>query len=309
MSQTVLSVKDLTKIYTHKRHHLAVDHISFDLNEKEILGFLGPNGSGKTTTIQMLLGTLLPTQGNITYFGKCFLKNRSFALNQISYASAYTSLPWTLTLRENLITFGFLYGLNPKETEKRCEPLLKRFGMWQLFHSPVSSLSAGQITRLMLVKAFFTHPKIVLLDEPTASLDPDIAKEICDFILEQRKEKGVSILFTSHKMDEAAFLCDRILFLKNGKIIANDKPKNLAKSITTYRVKLVIVDGMKRMMSLLNELNLSFTQDHKFIEAHIEEEKIPEFLSKIATLNIHYSNIKIEEPSLEDFFLQMSRNS
>jgi ABC-2 type transport system ATP-binding protein len=309
MHEPILTVKDLTKIYTHKRHHLAVDNISFDLKEKEILGFLGPNGSGKTTTIQMLLGTLLPTSGSIFYFGKNFLKNRSSALNQIAYASAYTSLPWTLTLKENLITFGFLYGFDANETKKRCEPLLKRFGMWQLFDSPVSSLSAGQITRLMLVKAFFTGPKIVLLDEPTASLDPDIAKEICDFILEQRKEKGVSILFTSHKMDEAAFLCDRILFLKNGKIIANDKPKNLTKSITTFCVKLVIIDGIKRIKHLLEEQKVNFSIDHKLVEAQIEEEKIPQFLSQLANLNIQYSNIKIEEPSLEDFFLQMSRKS
>lgn len=305
--QPLLHVENLTKRYTGKRDHLAVDNISFHLKPQEILGFLGPNGSGKTTTIQMLLGTLLPTKGSITYFGRDFFQNRSESLGHIAYASAYTSLPWSLTLRENLITTGLLYGLKSDETQRRCEPLLKRFGMWGLYRSPVSSLSAGQITRLMLVKAFFIRPKIVLLDEPTASLDPDMAKEICDFIIEQKEQSGVSILFTSHKMEEASFLCDRILFLKNGKIIADDKPQNLVKSISTFHVKLTIIDGLEMMLALLQEFQLHYHLSHKLVDVSLDEGLIPSFLSRISQSGIQYSTIRIEEPSLEDYFLQMSR--
>ncbi len=303
----VLLVESLTKRYEGRRTHLAVDEISFSLKEKEILGFLGPNGSGKTTTIQMLLGTLSPTSGTIAYFGKDFQTHRSTLLNSIAYASAYTSLPWSLTIKENLTTFGYLYGLNAKQSESLYHPLLKRFSMDHLKHSPVSSLSAGQVTRLMLVKAFFIQPKIVLLDEPTASLDPDVAQEICDFILEQREERGISILFTSHKMDEASLLCDRIIFIKNGKIIANDPPRKLAKSIQGYRIKFLIVDGMKRAIHLAEKENLAYQVDHKIFEVHLDEEKIPDFLHAVSSLAIVYSNIKIEEPSLEDYFLQVSR--
>lgn len=305
--ESILSVRALTKKYVGRRTHLAVDQISFELKKGEILGLLGPNGSGKTTTIQMLLGTLSPTSGSIFYFGKEFVKHRSEVLNKISYASAYTSLPWSLSIKENLITFGYLYGFNPKESEKLYSPLLEKFGMLHLKNAPVSSLSAGQITRLMLVKAFFIEPKLVLLDEPTASLDPDVSKEICDFILEERKKRDLSILFTSHKMEESSLLCDRIIFLKQGKIIANDKPKHLAKSIKTYRIILLIVDGMKRIQSLIKEEVLSHKIDHRVVEVQLDEEKIPKFLHDLSRLNIVYTNIKILEPNLEDYFLLMSK--
>lgn len=303
----ILSVESLCKRYQGKREHLAVDHISFKLNQGEILGFLGPNGSGKTTTIQMLLGTLSKTSGKIIYFGKDFETNRSETLNQISYASAYTSLPWALTLEENLNVFGYLYGFDRSESEKLYTPLLKRFGMDHLKKYSISSLSAGQVTKLMLVKAFFIEPKIVLLDEPTASLDPEMANEICDFILEERKRRGLSILFTSHKMEECATLCDRIIFLKNGKILADDTPKNLAKSIRGYRIKLLIVDGMKRLINLLESRKISFKLDNRNIEVNLEEENIPNLLHELSSKSIQYSSIKIEEPSLEDYFLQMSK--
>jgi ABC-2 type transport system ATP-binding protein len=304
---SVLTVKDLQKIYPSNTDHIAVDTISFELKESEILGLLGPNGSGKTTTIQMLLGTLSFSSGSITYFGKDFTQHRSEVLQRISFASAYTSLPWSLTVAENLSVFGRLYGLNPKESVERFEPLLKRFGLSDKRNARVSSLSAGQITRLMIVKAFFIHPKIVLLDEPTASLDPDIANEICDFILEQRDTTGLSVLFTSHKMEEASELCDRVIFLKEGKIIADDLPKNLALKASAFRVKLVIVDGMKRTIGLAEKRNMPYTIDHKSIEIAISESDIPLFLNEIGQAGITYASIRIEEPSLEDYFLQIAR--
>lgn len=303
----VLSVTNLQKIYPSNKNHIAVDSISFDLKESEILGLLGPNGSGKTTTIQMLLGTLSVTDGSIEYFGKDFSKHRSEVLQHISYASAYTSLPWTLTAEENLNVFGRMYGLSPKESTERYEPLLYRFGLTDKRNARVSSLSAGQITRLMIVKAFFIQPKIVLLDEPTASLDPDVANEICEFILEQRDQAGLSILFTSHKMEEAAELCDRVVFLKDGKIIANDIPKNLALTVSPFRLRLTIIDGMKRTIGLAEKRGLSYKLDHNLIEIAINENDIPSFLNDIGQAFITYASITIEEPSLEEYFLQIAR--
>lgn len=244
----VVSVKKLKKVYGKKNPFVAVDEISFDLKEGEILGLLGPNGSGKTTTIQMLLGTLSATSGEIYYFGKEFTSNRHEILQQISFASTYTSLPHILTISENLRCFGLFYGI--KNSEERTLPLLERFDILDKKDLPVSSLSAGQVTRLMLVKAFFTEPKVVLLDEPTASLDPDVSVDVCKFLLEQREKTGLSILFTSHKMEEVAELCDRTIFLKAGKIIADDLPGNLARSISTHQLRLTIGDGMKRTIAL-----------------------------------------------------------
>ncbi len=302
---TVLSAHQLKKIYPSKPPVCAVDGISFHLNEGEILGLLGPNGSGKTTTIQMLLGTLSITSGSITYFGKDFATNRSDTLQHLSFASTYTSLPWLLTLSENLEVFGYLYGLTKKESVQNFEPLLDRFGILNKKNHPVSSLSAGQVTRLMLVKAFFIKPKIVLLDEPTASLDPDIANDICDFLLEQRDKLGLSILITSHKMEEVVKVCDRTIFLKEGKIIADDVPEKLARSVSSFRLKLVIIDGLRRTIALADSTNLKYTVDHRTIEIAIDEDKIPVFLDSLSKASVSYANIKIEEPSLEDFFLHI----
>lgn len=300
-----LSVKNLTKIYGKKeKPFTAVDQISFDLKKSEILGLLGPNGSGKTTTIQMLLGTLTPTSGSIIYFDKDFSKHRSEILEKVSFASTYTSLPYILTVDENLRCFGLYYGIT--DSEKRADPLLERFGILDKKKSPISSLSAGQITRLMLVKAFFIDPKVVLLDEPTASLDPDVSQEVCKFLLEKREQTGLSILFTSHKMEEVAQLCDRTIFLKKGKVIADDLPENLAKSVSLFELRLTIVDGMKRAIALAEEKKVQFTVDHRIISLSIDENEIPSFLNRVMQANISYASIQINEPSLEDYFLKIS---
>lgn len=304
----LISVKNLTKIYGKKNPFVAVDAISFDLHPGEILGFLGPNGSGKTTTIQMLLGTLALTSGQIFYFGKDFERHRSEILQNVSFASTYTSLPYVLTVAENLRCFGRFYGV--RKIDQKIDALLDRFGILEKKDSPVSSLSAGQITRLMLVKAFFTEPKIVLLDEPTASLDPDVSLDVCRFILEQRESRGVSILFTSHKMEEVADLCDRTIFLKNGKIIADDLPENLAKSVSSHRLRLTIGDGMKRTIALADEKKIPYTLEHRSIELCLDEKEIPLFLQALMQRGVSYISIQIKEPSLEDYFLQIAeRNS
>ena len=303
----ILSVQNLRKTYQSTSPVNAVDGITFELHEREILGLLGPNGSGKTTTIQMLLGTLSNTSGSIVYFGKDFATHRSEILQQVSFASTYTSLPWILTLAENLEVFGHLYGLSRKESFKAFDPLLERFGILEKKNKRVSTLSAGQVTRLMLVKAFFIKPKIVLLDEPTASLDPDIARDICCFLLEQRELQGLSILFTSHKMEEVMEICDRAIFLKEGKIIADDTPKKLAKSVATFKIRLVITDGLKRTIALAEQLGYKFSAENRVIEIWIDEEKIPPFLHGLSQTGVCYASIKIEEPSLEDFFFQISK--
>lgn len=304
MSQ--LTVKNLRKVYPGSQQ-AAVDGISFELQKGEILGLLGPNGSGKTTTIQMLLGTLSYTSGEVFYFGKEFSANRSEIAQHLSFASAYTNLPAQLTIAENLKVFGRLYGINPKDSPLLYEPLLERFGILDKKNGRVSSLSAGQSTRLMLVKAFFMQPRVVLLDEPTASLDPDIAREICHFILEERKRNGISIIFTSHKMDEVSELCDRAIFLKQGKIIANDIPRKLAQSVSAFCLRLVITDGMKRTVALADARGLVYKINHRSIEITIDEHAIPEFLNEIGRAAVSYANIRIDEPSLEDYFLHIAR--
>jgi ABC-2 type transport system ATP-binding protein len=304
----ILSVTNLSKKYIGSEV-FSVDQISFSLGEGEILGLLGPNGSGKTTTIQMLLGTLAYSSGSICYFGKELIDDRSAVLQQVTFASAYTSLPWSLSIEENLEVFGYLYGMSRKESRARFLPLLERFQIADKRRSAISSLSAGQVTRLMLVKAFFSGPRIVLLDEPTASLDPEIASDICSFILEQQNKTGVSILFTSHKMEEVMQICDRTIFLKNGKIIADDLPEKLVKSIATFHLHLTISEGMDKAIDLLHRENKSYICQDSCLDITLDEVDIAPLLQKFSAIGALYSHIKIEEPSLEDFFLHVAKNS
>jgi ABC-2 type transport system ATP-binding protein len=305
----VLKVRDLTKCYSGTPPYLAVNRISFNLKKGEILGFLGPNGSGKTTTIQMLLGTLLTSSGTIHYFDRDFFLHREEILQRVSFASTYLSLPYILTVAENLEVLGFLYGFSRKESRRRFDPLLERFGITRYRKERVSVLSAGQVTRLMMVKAFFIDPKIVLLDEPTASLDPDISRDICEFLLEQREKTGLSILFTSHKMEEVAQVCDRVIFLDKGKIIADDVPENLAKKNAFFRVRLVILEDMQKAIDIAGRAKYLCKSDHRTITVEMEEAQIAQYLQSLSGANVIYSTIQIEEPSLEDYFLKVVRES
>jgi ABC-2 type transport system ATP-binding protein len=304
--QPVLSVRGLKKIYLGHKPFLAVDDISFDLKPGEILGLLGPNGAGKTTTIQMLMGTLTPSSGSIEYFGLDFVKHRSEILKKVVFASTYVSLPWNLTVKQNLEVFGRLYGMTGEKLNTRRDMLLERFGIEKKKKDSVASLSSGQITRLMLVKAFMIEPKIVLLDEPTASLDPDIAKDVCQFVLEQREKEGVSILFTSHNLSEVAEVCDRVLFLRGGKIIADDIPEKLARSAGVSTIQLIVGDGLKRTMGIADLLSLPYKLEHRSIELKLDEGQIAEFLHALAKAGVMYTNINIFQPTLEDYFLQVA---
>lgn len=219
MQDIILEVKNLTKRFGE---FTAVNNISFSLKQGEILGLLGPNGAGKTTTIQMLLGVMEPTEGDVAYFNKPFKKNREEILEYLNFSSTYTNLPWILTVKENLTFVSYLYDI--KNRKERLDKITKMFHIEELLSKKMQDLSAGQLTRVNLAKAFINLPKILLLDEPTASLDPDIANYVRKLLKEQREKFGISIIITSHNMSEVENLCDRVIFINNGKIIADNTP-------------------------------------------------------------------------------------
>lgn len=315
MQNLVLQVQDLSKVFHTKswfkkesKIFTAVNHISFGLKQGEILGFLGPNGAGKTTTIQMLLSTMTPTSGKILYFGKDFSTNRSDILQHVSFASAYAKLPGRLTVYENLDLYASIYGLSLAKRQENIKKFLMFFDMWNLKDREAGGLSAGQTTRIMLAKAFMIEPKIVLLDEPTASLDPDIAMVVREFVIEQRKEYGVSILFTSHNMSEVTEVCDRVLMLKNGNIIADNTPEQLAASISSCRVSLFVPDSLDKATEFLGQRELIYKIEEKSIVIEVDEHKISDLLIDLARNNITYAQISIEKPSLEDYFLHIVKS-
>jgi len=311
----VLRVDRLEKVFTTrswfthkiKKEFVAVNKISFELKKGEILGLLGPNGAGKTTTIQMLLGTLTPTGGSITYLGKDFATHRSEVLQHVGFASAYSKLPGKLTVYENLDVFARLYGLSSTERKQRIERLLEIFSITDLQNKLTRNLSAGQTTRAILAKAFLPNPQIVLLDEPTASLDPDIAHDIRQFILQQQRERNISIVFTSHNMDEVAEVCDRVVVMKHGTIVAADTPAHLAASISVTRVELIISEGLDAALAYLNKQMVIYAIEKNSIKIEIEEHKVSDLLAALAHVGVHYSQISINKPTLEDYFIRLAK--
>ncbi|MFH1993121.1 MAG: ABC transporter ATP-binding protein [Pseudomonadota bacterium] len=218
----IIEVHGLTK---HFGNITAVDHIGFTVNKGEILGLLGPNGAGKTTTIQLLLGLTTPTSGRIMILGLDLGKQRRNILAKVNFSSAEIHLPSNLTVWENLNVFGKLYGV--RQPQKSVKNLLDFFGISNTLHTRTGMLSTGQITRLNLAKALINDPEVLFLDEPTASLDPEIASRVRQMLLQIRKEREMTIIYTSHNMNEVEMMCDRILFMLRGRIVLEGTPEDI----------------------------------------------------------------------------------
>ncbi len=222
--ENLVEVINLKKNYGSKE---AVKDVSFSIKKDEILGLLGPNGSGKTTTIGMLLGLLKPTNGEIFIDGKKIEKNRIEILKKINFISPYIELPKKLTVKQNLIVYGKLYNvLNIKD---RIEYLVEKLRLSDLLNRVTGELSSGQKNRASLAKALINNPRVLFLDEPTASLDPEIGDFVRTFLENYKKEKKISILLASHNMNEVTRLCRSILMMKDGVIIDKGNPEELIK--------------------------------------------------------------------------------
>jgi ABC-2 type transport system ATP-binding protein len=199
-----------------------VDKLSFEVGAGESVGLLGPNGAGKTTTIHLLLGLIKPDAGRITVLGLDLAQDRRRVLQRVNLSSADLRLPTNLTVWENLLVFARLYGLaRPKA---RIEALLELFEIGATKQARTGALSTGQMTRLNLAKALLNDPEILFLDEPTASLDPDIAAKVRETLARLQAERGLTILYTSHNMAEVEQMCRRILFLHRGRVVAQGSP-------------------------------------------------------------------------------------
>ncbi len=220
--KNLVEVKNIKKNYGKNK---AVKGISFNIKEDEILGLLGPNGSGKTTTIGMLLGLLKPTSGEILINGQKLEGNRIEILEQINFISPYIELPKKLTVKQNLTVYGKLYKIN--NINERIEFLSEKLRLEGLLNSITGELSSGQKNRVSLAKALINEPKVLLLDEPTASLDPEVGDFVRSFLEDYKKEKKISILLASHNMNEVTRLCKSILMMKDGIIIDKGNPKEL----------------------------------------------------------------------------------
>ncbi|MDD4932317.1 MAG: ABC transporter ATP-binding protein [Methylacidiphilaceae bacterium] len=226
MSEAVVVAEELRKEFSRDRP--VVSGLSFVLRRGEALGLLGPNGAGKTTVVHLLLGLTTPTSGRIAIFGLPMPKNRITVLGRVNFASAYALLPSNLTVRQNLTVFGRLYEV-PRLPEKIAR-LLAELEIAHLIDQVAGKLSAGEAARLNLCKALLNDPELLLLDEPTAGLDPDIADKVRRLLRRLQAERGIAMLYTSHNMRDIETVCDRVLFLRRGRLLAEGSPEEILRS-------------------------------------------------------------------------------
>jgi len=218
----VLSVASLHKSYSKI---VAVDGVSFEVHRREVVGLLGPNGAGKTTTINMILGVLSPSAGSVRIGGIDLARQRARALAHANFSAVYASLPGNLTVWQNLRFFGLIYGI--PDLGRRVAELIRQFDLERLKDTRCGLLSSGEQTRVALAKAVLNRPRLLLLDEPTASLDPAAAQTVRAGIRRLAAETDCGILWTSHNMYEVEEVCDRVLFLSHGRILLEGDPRRL----------------------------------------------------------------------------------
>jgi len=222
MSDVVIEINNLTKQF---KNALAVKNISFKINKGKIIGLLGPNGCGKSTTIGMMLGLIKPTSGSVIINNKNIENNRTSLLEKMNFISPYVELPKKLTVEENLKVYARLYGV--KNLKEKIDNLMEKLKLIEFRSRKTGELSSGQKNRVSLAKALINDPEILLLDEPTASLDPDVGDYIRKIIEDFATNKGTTILLASHNMNEVERLCDEVMMMKNGEIIDKGKSSDL----------------------------------------------------------------------------------
>ena len=236
-----IEVINLSKSYKTKK---AVNNISFKIDENEIVGLLGPNGCGKTTTIGMILGLLKPTSGQVLINGKNIENNKISILHKMNFISPYIELPKKLTVKQNLIVYGKLYNI--KNLSERINFLSEKLRLGDLLDKITGELSSGQKNRVSLAKALINDPTVLLLDEPTAALDPETADFIRTFLEKLKEEKKISVLLASHNMDEVKRLCNSVMMMKDGNIVDGGTPEDLIEKYGQKNLEEVFLEIVRK---------------------------------------------------------------
>ncbi len=302
----LIEVKGLTKRFGK---FTAVDSLSFDIEKGEIFGFLGPNGAGKTTTISMIVTILEPTSGTAIVDGKDIIKDKDEVRKMIGIVFQDPSLDEELTAYENMEFHGVLYDVNRELRERRTAELLKLVDLDSRKNDLVKSFSGGMKRRLEIARGLLHHPKILFLDEPTVGLDPQTRNHIWGYIKKLNEEEGITIILTTHYMDEAEKLATRIAIIDNGKSIAMDTPDNLKESLKGDTVSLICSEPAKIADSLARMSWISKIKTHdSTISINVDkvEEKLPIILKELDRMDAEIKSISIKKPNLEDVFLNLT---
>jgi ABC-2 type transport system ATP-binding protein len=299
----ILKVEGLVKNFGTLR---ALGGVSFAIEKGSVVGLLGPNGAGKTTCIDILLGSTIPNGGRVEYFGHDFFSDKHAALKRINFASAYHNLQNRTTVRENLLVFAHLYEI--EQPQRRIDELLDYFEVRALANRRYGDLSAGQRTRVMLIKSLLNDPELILMDEPTASLDPDIADKTLSMIEDLRRDRELSILFTSHNMDEVDRICDEVIFLDRGEVVAHGTPSQLTRSIPHAELQMAFEGEPAAVMRYLDAAKHVYRMlDESRVVVTTTERDISQIIFDIRQMGTAITDVDTRKPDLEDVFLQIAR--
>jgi len=305
----VIVAKDLTKNYGKLS---AVDHVSFEVHKGEVFGFLGPNGAGKTTTIKMLTTLLRPTSGSATVLGFDVVSESGKIRPKIGVVQQEPSYELALSVEDNLDLYGFMWNMPKKERKARTELLLDKFGLTDARKTSPPELSVGQRRRLQVAREFMHDSELMFLDEPTIGLDPQARRVTLDYVRE-KVEQGTTVFFTTHVMEEAEYICDRIAIIDHGRILASDTIDNIKRkfgrvSVIHLRVKEDIDGLLKKLEKLPTVENVIYPskQDEPLkVYSQNVDTVLPHVIELIASLGLHITDLRIKEPSLEDVFIQI----
>jgi ABC-2 type transport system ATP-binding protein len=309
-----IEVKGLQKTFVsgwfRKRKKEALSGVDLSVPEGAFWGLLGPNGAGKTTLLSIISNLLIPEQGVVRVLGKDLRKNAMEICGRINLSSGHANFLWSLNVRENLEYYAMLYGLSGKNRRQRVEELLDVFGLSDFARVRFDELSTGTKQKLSLAKSLVNDPALLLLDEPTVGLDPDVAHRIREMIQRLHREKGTTILMTTHNMKEAEALCEQVAFIKDGRIKALGKPKDLKAELRLGDTIAIAFSGPLRAESLqglkgIYSLETSDSSCRILVDDH--HERLPQILDFFISQKAFIHDLRIQESDLEDVFMAFTR--
>jgi ABC-2 type transport system ATP-binding protein len=300
---SIISVQNLKKYYKDVK---AVDDVSFEVNEGEVFGFLGPNGAGKTTTIKMLVTLLRPTEGTAKVVENDIVKNPDKVRNNIGIVFQEPALDDRLTGRENLDFHARMYGMKKEKREERIRDVLKLVDLEDKANALVKTYSGGMKRRLEIARGLMHHPKILFLDEPTLGLDPQTRRSIWDYIKDLNEKEKITIFLTTHYMEEADFLCNKVAIIDHGKILVIDEPSNLKSQLGNDIITISCSNSelcsellkKEKWVDSIKTVNSSIIIGTKEVE-----KKLPIIVKMAENHNVEIKTIDIRKPTLEDVFL------
>jgi len=295
-----------------KRTKEVLKGIDLRIEEGEIFGVLGPNGAGKTTLLSILSTLLLPDRGKVQILGIDVLQNGHRIREKVNISSGNANFLWSLTVRENLHYYGMLYGLIGKEREKKVETLINLFNLKEHRNIPFDELSTGMKQRLSLAKSLINDPEVLFLDEPTVGLDPDVSIRIREEILSIHKERGMTVLLTTHNMKEAEYLCDRIAFLKDGEILAMGSAKTLKRMVRIGdRVKIEFEGRIPEDEILRTEGVINYSISGGLCEVIVDEgeRRLGPLVAQLSQGGVQIKKVTLGQTDLEDVFIEFAKGN